>query len=68
MMQKGTKTTERPLRDYLAEVCERMQIRRGGPLPMGIHEYGSGVNFAFFRRKASRVRLKPSARRRAILY
>lgn len=30
----------------------------GVPLPMGTHEYGGGVNFAFFSRHASRVRLE----------
>ena len=52
------KTPERPLHDYLAEVSERTEVRTGVPLPMGTHEYGRGVNFAFFSRHASRVRLE----------
>ena len=49
---------ERPLHDYVAKVSERTEVRRGVPLPMGTHEYGRGVNFAFFSRHASRVRLE----------
>jgi isoamylase len=30
----------------------------GTPLPLGPHEYGRGVNFAFFSRNATRVRLE----------
>lgn len=52
------KTPERPLQDYVAEVCERTEVRRGVPLPMGIHEYEGGVNFSLFSRHASRVRLE----------
>jgi isoamylase len=52
------KTPERPLHDYVAEVSERTEVRMGVPLPMGTHEYGGGVNFAFFSRHASRVRLE----------
>ena len=51
-------TPERPLHDYVAEVSERTEVRKGIPLPMGTHEYGGGVNFAFFSRHASRVRLE----------
>ncbi|MBK5282305.1 MAG: glycogen debranching protein GlgX [Nitrospiraceae bacterium] len=49
---------ERPLHDYVAKVSERTEVRRGVPLPMGTHEYGMGVNFAFFSRHACRVRLE----------
>ena len=49
---------ERPLHDYVAKVSERTEVRRGVPLPMGTHEYGRGVNFAFFSRHASRARLE----------
>ncbi|MGA7180318.1 MAG: glycogen debranching protein GlgX [Thiobacillaceae bacterium] len=49
---------ERPLQDYVAEVSERTEVRRGVPLPLGTHEYGGGVNFALFSRHASRVRLE----------
>jgi glycogen operon protein len=52
------KTTGRPLHGYLAQVCERTNVRRGVPLPMGTHESGGGVNFAFFSRDATRVRLE----------
>jgi glycogen operon protein len=52
------KTPERPLHDYLAEVSERTQVRGGDPLPMGTHEAEAGVNFAFFSRHASHVRLE----------
>jgi isoamylase len=51
-------TPERPLHDYVAEVCEHTEVRRGVPLPFGAHEYGGGVNFALFSRQASRVRLE----------
>jgi isoamylase len=49
---------KRPLHNYLAEVSERTEIRRGVPLPLGTHESGGGVNFALFSRHASRVRLE----------
>ena len=49
---------ERTLHDYAAEVSERSELRRGVPLPMGTHEYGTGVNFSLFSRHASRVRLE----------
>ena len=52
------KTPERPLHDYLAEACECTEVRAGVPLPIGTHEYGEGINFAFFSRHASRVRLE----------
>ena len=52
------KASERPLRDYLAEVSERTEVRRGVPLPMGAHESSGGANFALFSRHASRVRLE----------
>ncbi len=49
---------ERPLHDYMAEVCERTEVRRGVPLPLGTHAAGGGVNFALFSRHANRVRLE----------
>jgi isoamylase len=52
------KTPERPLHEYVAEVSERSEVRSGIPLPMGAHQRGDGVNFAFFSRNASRVRLE----------
>jgi len=51
-------TPERPLHDYLAEVCECTDVRVGVPLPLGTYTHGEGVNFAFFSRHASRVRLE----------
>ena len=51
-------SSERPLHDYVAEVSERTEVRMGVPLPMGTHQDGGGVNFAFFSRHASRVRLE----------
>jgi isoamylase len=51
-------TPERPLHDYVLEVCEHTEVRRGIPLPLGTREYGGGVNFAFFSRHASHVRLE----------
>jgi len=50
-------TSERPLHDYVAEVSERTDVRVGVPLPLGTYPRGEGVNFAFFSRHASRVRL-----------
>lgn len=49
---------ERPLHDYAAEVCERTDIRRGVPLPLGAHASEGGANFALFSRHASYVRLE----------
>jgi hypothetical protein len=54
--------SERPLTDYRVDVSERAEIRRGGPLPMGTHESGGGVDFALFSRNASRVRRERLAR------
>jgi isoamylase len=49
--------SERPLHDYVAEVSERTDVRVGVPLPLGTYARGEGVNFAFFSRHASRIRL-----------
>jgi len=49
---------ERPLHDYVAQVCECTEVRRGVPLPFGAHPSGGSVNFAIFSRHASRVRLE----------
>ena len=54
----GLNIPERPLPEYLAEVSERSELRAGIPLPMGARPRGDGVNFAFFSRHASRVRLE----------
>ena len=37
---------------------ERTDVRAGVPLPLGTYARGEGVNFAFFSRHASRVRLE----------
>lgn len=58
MIQYNHDTPERTLHDYLADVSERTEVRRGVPLPMRTHEYRGGVNFAFFSRHASCVRLE----------
>lgn len=50
--------SERPLHDYVAEVAERTDVRVGVPLPLGTYAHGEGVNFSFFNRHASRVRLE----------
>ena len=55
---QNMKMHERPLHDYVAQVSECTEIRRGVPLPFGAHQTGGGVNFAFFSRHASRVRLE----------
>lgn len=54
----STRTRERALRTYLAEVSERSELRRGVPLPAGTREVDGGINFAFFSRHATRVRLE----------
>jgi glycogen operon protein len=51
-------TSERPLHEYVRAVCERTDVRVGVPLPLGTYARGEGVNFAFFSRHASRVRLE----------
>ena len=61
MKQNNTKRLNVPkhsLHDYVAEVSEITEDRRGVPSPLGTHESGGGVNFAFFSRHASRVRLE----------
>jgi pullulanase/glycogen debranching enzyme len=52
------KKPEHPLHDYVGQISERTEVRVGDPLPMGTHENGAGVNFAFFSRHASRVWLQ----------
>jgi isoamylase len=60
--KKGTATnpttSERLLSDYVAEVSEQADVRAGVPLPLGAHACGEGVNFAFFSRHGSHVRLE----------
>ena len=52
------KARVRPLHDLMAEVDERSDLRRGAPLPFGTGEVQGGVNFAFFSRGATGVRLE----------
>jgi len=52
------KGRERLLPDYMAEISEHAEIRRGTPLPLGVHESMGGANFALFSRHAYRVRLE----------
>ena len=52
----------RPLDDYVTDVSEHTDRRRGVPLPLGAHQQGEGVNFALLSRNASRVRLELFAR------
>ena len=40
------------------KVLKQRDLRVGEPLPLGAHVRGDGVNFAFFSRHASRVRLE----------
>jgi isoamylase len=49
---------ERPLSDYVAAVSEHSNVRRGTPFPFGALKIENGVNFAFFSRHGSRVRLE----------
>ena len=55
---KDQTISERSLHDYVAEVSEQTYVRDGVPLPMGTYARGEGVNFAFFSRHGSRVRLE----------
>ena len=55
---KDLTTSEPSLHDYAAKVSELTKVRIGVPLPLGTYAYDEGVNFAFFSRHASRVRLE----------
>ncbi|MGO9393051.1 MAG: glycogen debranching protein GlgX [Desulfobaccales bacterium] len=55
---KDPTTSERPLPDYVEEVSEQTDVRVGLPLPLRTYASGEGVNFAFFSRHASRVRVE----------
>lgn len=57
-MARSLTTSERPLHNYVTEVCERTGVRVGVPLPLGTYLHGEGVNFSLFSRHASRVRLE----------
>jgi isoamylase len=54
--------TERPFKEFFAQVSEATDLRGGFPLPLGAHESEGGVNFALFSRDATRVRLEFFAR------
>jgi isoamylase len=56
--EAGPKLAERPLPEYLAEVRETSDVRRGFPLPLGARAFMDGVNFTLFSRNARRVRLE----------
>jgi isoamylase len=58
VMRHLTGQTLYPLHDYVTEVSEKADVRVGMPLPLGTYAHGDGVNFAFFSRHASRVRLE----------
>jgi isoamylase len=58
LREARAKSSERPLSDYVADISEHTEVRRGVPLPLGAHEFAGGVNFALFSRNASRVRLE----------
>ncbi len=51
-------TGARLLSEYVADVSEQSAIRVGTPLPLGVSAFADGVNFAFFSRNATRVRLE----------
>jgi len=51
-------TYKQTLADYLVQVSEKSEIRRGVPLPYGVHQTDDGVNFSFFSRHATHVRLE----------
>jgi glycogen operon protein len=51
-------TTERPFAEYLAEMTEVADVRRGIPSPLGAREFEGGVNFALFSRDATQVQLE----------
>jgi glycogen operon protein len=49
---------EDALRGDGEDAAKQSDIRVGSPLPLGVYGRGEGVNFAFFSRNASRVRLE----------
>jgi isoamylase len=50
--------TERVFSEYLQNTSESSEVRTGGPLPLGAHQRGDGVNFALFSRHATHIRLE----------
>jgi glycogen operon protein len=53
-----TKSSERDLQNYIAEISEHADVCAGSPLPLGAEETAGGVNFAIFSRHATGVRLE----------
>ena len=58
MAASVTKAAERPLHDYLEAVSDQTDVRAGSALPLGTSQQENGVNFSFFSRHATRVRLE----------
>ncbi len=58
MATSVTKAAERPLHDYLEAVSNQTDVRVGFALPLGTSQQENGVNFSFFSRHATRVRLE----------
>ena len=56
--QQDPNSDERSLPDYLREVQDTAEVRRGFPLPLGARAFMDGVNFTLFSRHARRVRLE----------
>jgi isoamylase len=54
------RSPEHSLPDSVAEVSADATVRTGVPLSLGPHQVAGGVNFAFFNRHASQVRLERS--------
>lgn len=50
--------SERELEAYAVEVSDQTEVREGVPLPLGTFAFDGGVNFAFFSRHATRVRIE----------
>jgi isoamylase len=50
--------TEQNQTNGFAAPSEKGEVQAGNPLPWGAHQRGDGVNFAFFSRHATRVRLE----------
>ena len=54
----STGASERPLHEYVAQVSAKTDVQVGVPLPLGTCSLGEGVNFAFFSRHATHVRVE----------
>ena len=46
-MATMTKTPQRDLHGYIADTCERADVRKGSPLPLGIRETAAGLILQF---------------------